>query len=174
MELILIKWFYIITRKYPLRRYILGVLTHTTAWDRLLGGWTNSSFGLKFSRRCFSALLHSAVVWFAFWNSDHVVLKSSIRTSASPRRQRSHWGLRVTQDAYFLLLTHTKQLLLVTFCDTLAGIEVSFWTDRTGTTDGRTDGLTERRGSQNSYLDTCLYRFLMLKEITTIENQNPN
>ena len=26
---------YKITRKYPLRGYILGVLTHTTAWDRL-------------------------------------------------------------------------------------------------------------------------------------------
>ena len=26
------------TRKYPLRRYILGVLTHTTAWDRHWGG----------------------------------------------------------------------------------------------------------------------------------------
>ena len=25
----------ILPRKYPLRRYILGVLTHTTAWDRL-------------------------------------------------------------------------------------------------------------------------------------------
>ena len=29
---------YIITRKYPLRGYFLGVLTHTTAWDRLWGG----------------------------------------------------------------------------------------------------------------------------------------
>ena len=28
----------IITRKYPLRGYILGVLIHTTAWDRLWGG----------------------------------------------------------------------------------------------------------------------------------------
>ena len=28
---------YISTRKYPLRGYILGVLTHTTAWDRI--GW---------------------------------------------------------------------------------------------------------------------------------------
>ncbi len=55
----------------------------------------------------------------------------------------------MTQDAYFLLLTHTKQLLLVTFCDALAGIEVSFRTDGTGTgrnhgrnhgwTDGQTD-----------------------------------
>ena len=28
----------IYTRKYPLRGYILGVLTHTTAWDRHWGG----------------------------------------------------------------------------------------------------------------------------------------
>ena len=27
-------------------------------------------------------------------------------------------GLRVIQKAYFLLLTHTMQLLLVSFCDT--------------------------------------------------------
>ena len=52
-----------------------------------------------------------------------------------------HWGLRVTQDAYFLLLTNTKQLLLVTVCDTLAGIEVIFQMDRNGRTepDGQTD-----------------------------------
>ena len=31
-------------------------------------------------------------------------------------------GLKVDQNAYFLLVTHTKQLLLVTFCDTTAGI----------------------------------------------------
>ena len=49
----------------------------------------------------------------------------------------------MTQDAYFLLLTHTKQLLLVTFCDTLAGIEFSFWPDGTGRTDRRTDERTE-------------------------------
>ena len=28
----------LVTRKYPLRGYILGVLTHTTAWDRHWGG----------------------------------------------------------------------------------------------------------------------------------------
>ena len=66
-----------------------------------------------------------------------MVLKSSIRTSASPRRQRSHWGLRVIQNAYFSLITHTKQLLLVTFCDTLEGIDVSF--QRDGNTDGQTE-----------------------------------
>ena len=29
---------FLITRKYPLREYILGVLTHTIAWDQHLGG----------------------------------------------------------------------------------------------------------------------------------------
>ena len=45
-------------------------------------------------------------------------------------------------------MTHTRQLLLVTFCCTTAGIEVSFRKH------GRTaDGRTDRRGSRNSYLD---------------------
>ena len=69
------------------------------------------------------------------------VLKSSIRTSASPRQQRFNWGVRVTQDAYFSLLTHTKQLLLVTFCDKTAGSGVRFRTHGTRT-DGRMDRQT--------------------------------
>ena len=44
-----------------------------------------------------------------------MVLKLSIRIFASPWQQRFHWGLRVTQDAYFSLMTHTKLHLLVTF-----------------------------------------------------------
>ena len=46
----------------------------------------------------------------------------------------------MTQNAYFSLLKHTKQLLLVTFCDTTAGIGASFWTnERTyATMDGQT------------------------------------
>ena len=64
--------------------------------------------------------LFSAAVQLGFWNSDHVVLKFSIRTSASPRWQQSKLGLMVTQNAYFSLITHTKQLLLVTYCDTTA------------------------------------------------------
>ena len=55
-----------------------------------------------------------------------MVLKSSICTSASPRRQRSHWGLRVTQDVNFLLLRHTKQLLFVKFFDKPAGIDKNY------------------------------------------------
>ena len=42
--------------------------------------------------------------------------------------------LGVTLNAYFSLSKHTKQLLLVTYCDIPAGIQVSFRTH------GRTDG----------------------------------
>ena len=70
-----------------------------------------------------------------------MVLKSSIHTSASPRRQNSDRGLRVTQNEYFLLMTHTKQLLLVTFCYITAGIGASFRTHETGRTE--TDGQTD-------------------------------
>ena len=55
-------------------------------------------------------------------------------------------GLRITQNTcFFLLLTHTKQLLLMRFCDTTAGNEASFRTheqteERTGErTNGQTD-----------------------------------
>ena len=54
-------------------------------------------------------------------------------------------SLRVTKNAYFSLLTPTKQLLFVTFCDTLSGIEVRFWTNGTeiGTMEGRIVGQTD-------------------------------
>ena len=65
-----------------------------------------------------------------------MVLKSSIRILALSWRQRSDWGLRVTQNAYFSLITHTKQLLSVTFCDPMAGIGVSFQTDTQKTAAG--------------------------------------
>ena len=61
--------------------------------------------------------------------------------------------MRVSQNAYFSLKTHTKQLLFVTFCDTAARIGTTFRRDA-WRTDRRTDGgRTDRRGSQNSYLD---------------------
>ena len=70
-----------------------------------------------------------------------MVLKSIIRTLASPWWQGSHWGLGVTQDVYFSLLTHTKQLLSMTFCQTTAGNGASFRTH--GMTDKRNDGRTD-------------------------------
>ena len=70
---------YIPTRKYPLRWYILGVLSHTTAWNQLWGG----DVSLRFYVRS-SASPRMAVVWQGLWNSDYVVLKSSIHNSALP------------------------------------------------------------------------------------------
>ena len=68
-------------------------------------------------------------------------------------------GLRVTLNAYYSLMTHTKQLLLVTFCDATAGIQASFRTH------GRTeDGRTDRRGSRNSYLDWLEIKSKALKQ----------
>ena len=57
---------------------------------------------------------------------------SSVSNLASP-------NLEDLRDAYFSLLTHSKQLLLVTFCDTTAKIgnsevgrdaAVAVWTER--------------------------------------------
>ena len=57
------------------------------------------------------------------------------------------------QIAYFSLLTHTKKVLIVTFCDPTAETGFSLWVE---------DGRTDRRGGRNSYLDT--YRILHLKK----------
>ena len=50
-------------------------------------------------------------------------------------------GLKVTQTTYFSLLTHTKHLSLVTFCETTAGIGKKWMFDVR--TDGRTEGQTD-------------------------------
>ena len=95
-----------------------------------------------------------------------MVLKSIICILALTWRQRSDFGLRVTQNAYFSLITYTKQLLLVIFCDPTAGNGVSFRTDaHTDICGGRTD----RRGSQNSYLDNgSEYQYIPFKLISKI------
>ena len=69
-----------------------------------------------------------------------MVLKSSIHTLALPRWQWPDLGVRVTQNAYFSLITHTKQLLLVTYSDITAGIGASFGADaRMPEGEGQTD-----------------------------------
>ena len=151
------------TRKYPLRGYFLGVLTHTTAWDQFWGGdfflrlyihssasprltkvwlgfWNSDHVVLKLSIHSLASP-RSVGVWLAFWNSGHVVLRSTKRSLASPRRQWSYWGLRVTKDAYFSFLKHAKQLLLVTFCETTAGNRKKWKCDRR--TDGCIEGQTD-------------------------------
>ena len=64
-----------------------------------------------------------------------MVLKSSISTEGSLWRHWFDFGLRVTKNTYFSCMAHTKQILLVTFCCTTAGIGASF--RKHGHTDGR-------------------------------------
>ena len=44
----------------------------------------------------------------------------------------------MTKNAYLSFLRHEKQLLFLTFCDTIAGIRASFWTHV------NTDGLKQK------------------------------
>ena len=103
-----------------------------------LGFWSSDHVVLKSNINC-SALPCTVVVWLTFWNSDHVVLELNVRTSASPQPQQPDWGLRVTQNTYFSLIAHSKQLLLVIFCDTTTGIWAIFWTDRQTEAEWQTD-----------------------------------
>ena len=56
-------------------------------------------------------------------------------------------SLRVTKNAYFSLITHTKQLLLVTFSNTTAEIGASFRTD------ARTHACTDGRRTEEGKTD---------------------
>ena len=60
------------------------------------------------------------------------------RSLALPHRPQ---GSEDDPNAYFSLLTHTKKLLLVIFCDPTAETGVSFRTDggRTAEAEGQTD-----------------------------------
>ena len=79
----------------------------------------------------------------SFWNSDHMVSKSSIHTLASPWQQWSDLGLGVTQNEQYLISKYTNQLLFVKFCDRSAGNEASILTHKQGgTEDGRKDRQT--------------------------------
>ena len=64
------------TRKYPLRGYILGVLTHTTALDRLWGG-------------------DGPRLRLAQHHSDHVALKLSYVARLCLALQQSDWLLEL-------------------------------------------------------------------------------
>ena len=99
-------------------------------------------FKIEYTHLSFAS---AGAVWLGIWSSDHVVLKLIVRTSASPRQQQSHWGLTMTQDAYFSFLTHTKQLLLMIFCDSTAEMKVVL-----GHTNGR---WTDRHVSWNSFFN---------------------
>ena len=128
---LLLKWDTLVdTRKYPLRGYILGVLTHTTTLDSLRGG--NNT--LKW--------IYSAWLYLAKY--------CNVWSSASPHLM-GPGGLRVSQTTHFSLLTHAKQLSSVTFCDTTAGRRKKWKCD--GRTDVRTEGRTEGQTDMKFEID---------------------
>ena len=88
-----------------------------------LGRWWNTKVSLIYAARLRLAEYCNAWILTSPWLMD-------------PR------GLRVTQNAYFSLLTLTKKLLLVTFCDPTAETGVSFRTHGWNGTDGRMDRQT--------------------------------
>ena len=63
-----------VTRKYPLCGNILGVLMHTTDWDRL---WEGDVFLRLYIRSSASPRL--AAVGLGCWNCEHVILRVAIR-----------------------------------------------------------------------------------------------
>ena len=68
-----------------------------------------------------SKMIYDLVLGFASPNNLMYVARF-LFTSCDPR------GPRVTQNTYFSLYTHTKQLLLVTVCDKTA--RIGSWTGR--------------------------------------------
>ena len=83
---------FFITRKYPLRGYFLGVLTHTTAWDRLWGG----DVFLRLYIRS-SASPRVAAVGLGCWNCEHVILRVAIWINIRIYDHDETW--KVWQDA---------------------------------------------------------------------------
>ena len=69
----------------------------------------------------------------------------------------------MTQDTHFSLITHTKQLLLVIFCCTTAGIGASFWTH--GQTDGRT---AEEAAAAEGQTDVEVEIVIQIKKFLTL------
>ena len=104
---------YCINRKYLLHGYILSLLRQTTAWDRHWAGDETMRW----------VLINVALLCLASYKNLSSLALCCLMDSRS---------LRITQNAYFSLSTHTKELLLVTFCDDLKSF-----------TDGQTEGQTD-------------------------------
>ena len=83
-------------------------------------------------------------------------------------RSSLHYCLRGIQYAYISLLTHTKQLLLVTFCYKTPGSGVRFWTHGRRTEHGRMDRQTWKSKQLFKFETLALIQF-----IPTIRNYEP-
>ena len=156
------------TRKYPLRGYFLGVLTHTTAWDRLWGGDVFSRLYIRSS-----ALPRIAVVGLGCWNCEHVILRVAIRINIRIYDHDETWkcdGMQVagcrlalpcpaqqwhqcdSECIFVTLEIHLTTLFSEIFC--FGDFFCDTGQDGTGRTDKRTDIGTDRLFSENIILDS--------------------
>ena len=157
------------TRKYPLRGYFLGVLTHTTAWDRLWGG----DVFLRLYIRS-SASPRVAAVGLGCWNCEHVVLRVAIWIDIRIYDHDETWkcdGMQVAGcrlalpcpaqqwhqcDSECIFVT-LKIHLITLFSEIFHFDDFFLWLDGTWQTDGRTnkrtDIGTDRLFSENIILD---------------------
>ena len=110
-------------------------------WPRLAAPLRPNSWSTHLWWDFLSSVNRAKPLWLAnlwIWWTLRLTTCGCPEFAMDPRACR---GLVVTSNAYFSLLTHTKQLLLVTFYDNTAGIGASFWTHRW--TDARTEGQTD-------------------------------
>ena len=109
-----------------------------------LGIWNSDHVVLKSSIRS-SASPCSAAVWLGFWNSDHVVLKLSIRSSASPRSAAVWLGFWNSDHVVL------KSSIRSSASPRSAAVWIGLWTSKLNETrecDGtdRTDGMDRTEG----------------------------
>ena len=151
------------TRKYPLRGYFLGVLTHTTAWDRLWGG----DVFLRLYIRS-SASPRVAAVGLGCWNCAHVVLMVAIWLNIRIYDHDKTWKCDGMQEALRGLALpfpalqwqqHDKMYFwhpLRQLCFQNFLFQCLFFVTERNVTwrDRQTDGQTDRLISENLILDT--------------------
>ena len=152
-------WF---TRKYPLHGYILGVLTHTTASDRLWG--SDETLTMWFSnwvyapRLCFgrSSLTWHLELWPCGFKIEYTHLGFA-SAAAVPLGSEGEPGC-----IFFTLNTYQA-----TFIIDILWYACRNWKKNFGRTEddgGRTEDVrTDGRGSWNSYLDLVSLAWLWHK-----------
>ena len=129
-----------IARKYPLCGYILGVLTHTTAWDRLGRVRILSSLGLKLhihSSGSMTMMKLGSLMGCRLQNAGYLCLAQHFS------------GIGVTLNVFSSPLKYIWKL-----CSVKVSVSVTFFDtgrDRTGRTHTRTDGHMDRQTFLGKY-----------------------
>ena len=137
------------TSKYPLCGYILGVLTHTTAWERLWGGDAFLTLYI-----CSSASPRIAALGLDCLNCEHCRMLVSFALPC-PAQQ---WHQCDSECIFVTLEIHLTTLFSEIFCFS----DFFLWRDRTGrdVTDKQTNGHRDRQ----TFLGKYYFRFLSISK----------